>query len=100
MTFKLPTVWFMKNHVSTWSDEYNRLWLFQQSFKPTSQIKEMDIDGHLVYMYEKNIQEPICIGDTIRLIRDKEQLNIEIEQVLESRASKSGFKNVFIINVV
>lgn len=100
MSFKLPTVWFMKNHVSTWTDEYGRLWLFQQSFKPTSFIKDLDIDGHLVYLYEKKIQEPICIGDTITLIRDKEQLQIEIGQVLESRASKSGFKNVFIINVV
>jgi len=89
----------MKNHVSTWTDEYGRLWLFQQSFKPTSFIKNMDIDGHLVYMYEKNAQEPVCIGDTIALIRDKEHLQIEIEQVLESRASKSGFKNVFIIRV-
>ena len=85
--------------MSTWTDEYGRLWLFQQSFKPTSFIKNMDIDGHLVYMYEKNAQEPVCIGDTIALIRDKEHLQIEIEQVLESRASKSGFKNVFIIRV-
>ncbi len=101
MSFKLPTVQFMKTHVSTWIDEYQRLWLFQQSFKPTSQIKELisTIDGHLVFMYEKNTSEPIRIGDTIQLMRDKEQIVIEIDRVLESRASKSGFKNVFIIHV-
>jgi len=101
MSLKLPTIQFMKNHVSTWVDEYQRLWLFQQSFKPTPQIKDLvsTIDGHLVFMYEKNASEPIRIGDTIQLMRDKEQIMIEIDQVLESRASKSGFKNVFIIHV-
>ena len=50
-------------------------------------------------MYAKNASEPIRIGDTIQLTRDKEHLEIEIEKVLESRASRSGFKNVFIISV-
>jgi len=101
MSFKLPTVQFMKTHVSTWLDEYGRLWLFQQSFKPTPMIKDLlqTIDGHLVFMYAKNASEPIRIGDTIQLTRDKEHLEIEIEKVLESRASRSGFKNVFIISV-
>ena len=101
MSFKLPSVQFMKTHVSTWVDIYGRLWLFQQSFKPEKKVKELlqTLDGHLVFMYSKNANEPIRIGDTILLTRDKEHIQIQIESVLESRASRSGFKNVFIISV-
>lgn len=97
----LPVLHFMRTHVSTWSDEYGRLWLFQQSFKPTAQVASLldsgTVDGHLVFMHAADARHPLQLGSTVRLTRGDTSLTVEVTRVLDSVGSRSGFKFLLIV---
>ena len=76
----LPRLHFMRTHVSTWSDEYGRLWLFQQSFKPTVQIASLldsgAVEGHLVFMHAPDARHGLQLGSKVRLRREGTSLTV------------------------